>query len=247
MLPLALLLATLAQASAAPLTVSAAVSLTEALEEAAAAYRAAGGTPVVFNFGGSNTLARQIVNGAPVDVFISADEAQMEVVEKADLVAAGTRAAVVTNRLVLVVDSRSPVKAVTDLACGRGPPDRDRGSRGGASRRLCASVSRANRPVGAPGAEGRARGERAGGIDGGTEWQRRCGVRLRDRRPYRPRAASRGDHHRPARAPHRLSGRRGQDDASARGGGEIPRVPPDPAGPRPSSSGTDSCPSTDAR
>src|SRR4029453_7689223 len=114
MLPL-VLVAALAQASAPPLTVSAAVSLTEALEEAATAYRAAGGTPVIFNFGGSNTLARQIVNGAPADVFISADEMQMDVVDKAGLVAAGTRAPIVANRLVLVVDSRSPVKAVTDL------------------------------------------------------------------------------------------------------------------------------------
>jgi molybdate transport system substrate-binding protein len=101
--------------SSSPLTVSAAISLSEALEAVAAAYRVAGGTPVVFNFGGSNALARQIVNGAPVDVFISADEAQMEVVEKADLVRAGTRVPVVANRLVLVVDSRSRVKAVTDL------------------------------------------------------------------------------------------------------------------------------------
>jgi molybdate transport system substrate-binding protein len=115
MLPLALVLAALGQASAPPVTVSAAISLTEVLEEAAAAYRVVGGTPVVFNFGGSNALARQIVNGAPVDVFISADEAQMELLEKADLVVAGTRAPVVGNRLVLVVDSRSRVKAVTDL------------------------------------------------------------------------------------------------------------------------------------
>jgi len=115
MLPLVFLAITLAQVTVAPLTVSAAISLTEALEEAAAAYRVAGGTAVVFNFGGSNALARQIVNGAPVDVFISADEAQMEVVEKADLVVAGTRVSVAGNRLVLVVDSRSPVKAVTDL------------------------------------------------------------------------------------------------------------------------------------
>ena len=114
MVPLLLLLATVAQSSS-PLTVSAAISLSEALEAVAAAYRVAGGTPVVFNFGGSNALARQIVNGTPVDVFISADEAQMEVVEKADLVRAGTRVPVVANRLVLVVDSRSRVKAVTDL------------------------------------------------------------------------------------------------------------------------------------
>jgi molybdate transport system substrate-binding protein len=105
----------LAQGSGPPLTVSAAVSLTEALEEAATAYRAAGGTAVIFNFGGSNTLARQILNGAPADVFISADEAQMDVVEKAELVVAGTRAAIVTNSLVLVADPRSPVTAVTDL------------------------------------------------------------------------------------------------------------------------------------
>lgn len=107
--------AVLAHGGAPPLTVSAAVSLTEALEEAAAAYRAAGGAPVVFNFGGSNALARQIVNGAPVDVFISADEAQMAVVEKADLVAGGARVPLVVNRLVLLVDSRSQVKAVSDL------------------------------------------------------------------------------------------------------------------------------------
>ena len=110
-----LLLATLAQSSA-PLTVSAAISLTEALEEAAVAYRAAGGTAVVFNFGGSNALARQILNGAPADIFISADASQMDVVEKAALAVAGTRTAIVTNRLVLVADSRGPVKAVTDLA-----------------------------------------------------------------------------------------------------------------------------------
>ena len=115
MLPLVVLAVTLAQGSGPSLTVSAAISLTEALEEAATAYRAAGGMAVVFNFGGSNTIARQIVNGAPADVFISADEAQMNVVEKAELVAAGTRAAVVTNQLVLVADSRSPVKAVADL------------------------------------------------------------------------------------------------------------------------------------
>ena len=77
-LALAAALALAAQGdSTAPLTISAAISLTEVLEEIAKEYRAAGGGPVVFNFGGSNTLARQIVSGAPVDVFISADSAQM--------------------------------------------------------------------------------------------------------------------------------------------------------------------------
>ena len=61
------------------LTVSAAISLTESLEEVARGYQAAGQGPVRFNFGGSNMLARQIVNGAPVDLFISADASQMDV------------------------------------------------------------------------------------------------------------------------------------------------------------------------
>jgi len=57
-----------------PLTVSAAVSLTDALTAIAADYAGAGLGTVRFNFAASNVLARQIVNGAPVDVFISADD-----------------------------------------------------------------------------------------------------------------------------------------------------------------------------
>src|SRR5262245_26065652 len=85
----------------APLLVSAATSLTDALEEVARAYAAAGGGSVRFNFAGSNTLARQIVNGAPSDVFISADEAQMDVVQKAGSVVTGWRIDLVSNRLVV--------------------------------------------------------------------------------------------------------------------------------------------------
>jgi molybdate transport system substrate-binding protein len=109
------LIAGLLQSSPAAITVSAAVSLTEALEEVAAAFGAAGGARVVFNSGGSNVLARQIVNGAPVDVFVSADDMQMDVVEKAGLVAEGTRVPIVANRLVLVVDAGSAVTSVADL------------------------------------------------------------------------------------------------------------------------------------
>ena len=56
-----------------PVTVSAAISLSDCLEEISRAYSDQGGAPVRFNFAGSNVLSRQIVNGAPVDVFISAD------------------------------------------------------------------------------------------------------------------------------------------------------------------------------
>ena len=100
------------------LIVSAAVSMTEALEEVAAAYRTAGGGPVTFNFGGSNVLARQIVTGAPVDVFISADEMQMDVVDRAGMIASGSRHPIVTNQLVVVEDAGQPrrIQAVADLA-----------------------------------------------------------------------------------------------------------------------------------
>ena len=74
----ALLLAGLVvQGRDAPVLVSAAISLTDALSEVAAAYRSSGGSEVRFNFAGSNVLARQIANGAPADLFISADGAQM--------------------------------------------------------------------------------------------------------------------------------------------------------------------------
>src|SRR4051812_9712325 len=91
--------------------------MTEALEDVASAYRSSGGGPVVFNVAGSNTLARQIVSGAPVDVFVSADDAQMDVVERAGLIAPGTRVAVAGNQLVIVVPREGrTVTSVKDLA-----------------------------------------------------------------------------------------------------------------------------------
>ena len=80
---LCVVLAVLGSTGEGALTVSAAISLTDSLEAVARAYNAAGGGAVRFNFAGSNTLARQLVNGAPADVFISADEAQMDVAERA--------------------------------------------------------------------------------------------------------------------------------------------------------------------
>ena len=111
----AALLALALQGAAPPLTISAAVSLTEALEDVAAAYRASGGVPVNFNFAGSNVLARQIVNGAPVDVFVSADETQMEVVARAGMVVEGSRVDVASNTLVLVADARTSLRTLADL------------------------------------------------------------------------------------------------------------------------------------
>jgi molybdate transport system substrate-binding protein len=101
---------------APPITVSAAISLTDVMEDLGRAYTAAGGGPVRFNFAGSNVLARQIAIGAPVDLFISADAAQMRVVEEAGRVV-GTTVEVVGNRLAVVSATPDPgVRDVRDLA-----------------------------------------------------------------------------------------------------------------------------------
>jgi molybdate transport system substrate-binding protein len=108
MLPRALALAFAAfLAAPAPgtrpvLVVSAAISLSDVMDDLAKAYTAQGGGKVTFNFAGSNTLARQIVNGAPADVFISADEAQMDLVERAGAIAPGSRVDLVANQLAIV-------------------------------------------------------------------------------------------------------------------------------------------------
>jgi molybdate transport system substrate-binding protein len=84
------------------LTVSAAVSLSDVLEEIGEAYERTYHARVRFNLAGSNALARQIANGAPVDVFISADEAQMVHVERAGRIAPGSRFTVAANQLAVV-------------------------------------------------------------------------------------------------------------------------------------------------
>lgn len=87
-------------------TVSAAVSLTEVLQQVAAVYEKRTGERVVLNLGASNTLARQIAAGAGVDVFISADEAQMDAV--AAQIVPGSRKDILSNQLAIAIpDDRS--------------------------------------------------------------------------------------------------------------------------------------------
>jgi molybdate transport system substrate-binding protein len=88
------------------ITVSAAASLTDVLQQLAKLYEWQAGDRVVLNFGASNTLARQIDAGARVDVFISADEAQMDAV--AGHIIPGTRRDVLTNQLAIAVPDDRP-------------------------------------------------------------------------------------------------------------------------------------------
>jgi molybdate transport system substrate-binding protein len=125
MLRLSLLLTTLAAVgtpmSAQPrdLVVSVAVSVNDALEEIAGLYRAATGVTVALNTGGSNTLARQIVEGAKAGLFLSADEIQMDVVEKAGRIVPGTRARLLTNELAVIAPQSSTDFTLARLIDGR--------------------------------------------------------------------------------------------------------------------------------
>src|SRR5438045_9661775 len=86
-------------AIALAIQVHAAASLTDVMREIGAAFQRRTGIAVAFNFAGSNTIARQIESGAPGDVFVSADEAQMDRV--AAFIVPGTPRDVVSNQLVI--------------------------------------------------------------------------------------------------------------------------------------------------
>jgi molybdate transport system substrate-binding protein len=110
-----LILLAASTAGAETVTVFAAASLTEAFRTIGKDFEAAHpGTKVEFNFAGSSTLARQIVEGAPADVFASADEENMQkAVDGGDV--AGTPQTFARNRLAIIVPKGNP-KHVTGLA-----------------------------------------------------------------------------------------------------------------------------------
>lgn len=99
-------------------TVFAAASLSDALTAVASDYGAAGGDKIVLNLGASSALARQIKEGAPADVFFSADSAKMDDLARAGRIVPDTRSDLLSNTLVLVVNARdgAPVAAPGDLA-----------------------------------------------------------------------------------------------------------------------------------
>jgi molybdate transport system substrate-binding protein len=97
--------------------VFAAVSLADALTEIGKAWEAASGHHPVFNFAASSDLARQIVAGAPADVFFSADSAQMGLLVRQGLARAADTSDLISNTLVVIVPASSGarVTAARDL------------------------------------------------------------------------------------------------------------------------------------
>jgi molybdate transport system substrate-binding protein len=99
-----------ADADPAPITVFAAASLTNVLQELGDGYTKQTSIPVRFSFAASSALARQIENGAPADVFFSADLEWMDYLQARNLIQRDTRHDVLGNRLVLIAPADSQVK-----------------------------------------------------------------------------------------------------------------------------------------
>ena len=96
----------------APLTVVAAASLKEGLDAAAAAWTTRSGQRVVVSYAASSALARQIEQGAPADVFVSADLEWMDYLATRKRIDASSRANLVGNRLVVIAPATSTLQRV---------------------------------------------------------------------------------------------------------------------------------------
>jgi len=114
-----LLTGTHARAGDDTLTVFAAASMTDAITEVAKAFTAAGGAEVKLAFGSSSNLAKQIENGGPADIFISADRNWMDYLDDRDLIDDGSRSDLAGNALVLIVPKQSTLRiGLASLASG---------------------------------------------------------------------------------------------------------------------------------
>lgn len=102
---------------ASDITVCAAASLREALNEIGPDFEKNGGIKLTFNFGASGALQKQIEEGAPADLFISAGKKQMDALEEKALIHKETRKDLLGNRLVLIIpkEYRDKIKTVSDL------------------------------------------------------------------------------------------------------------------------------------
>ncbi|KMJ45281.1 molybdate transporter [Xenorhabdus khoisanae] len=93
-------------------TVFAAASLTNALDDIAAQYKKEKQGDIVASYASSSTLARQIEQGAPADIFISADQQWMNYVSGKQLIAEDTRHTLLGNQLVLIAPKESKLEKI---------------------------------------------------------------------------------------------------------------------------------------
>lgn len=103
---------------AGEITVSAAISLKDVFQEIGKLFtKSRPGMNVIFNFGASGDLARQIEGGAPVDAYAAASQKDMEEIDGKGLIIPDSRADFASNSIVLVKPSNSavPLKSLSDL------------------------------------------------------------------------------------------------------------------------------------
>lgn len=101
-----------ASAAAADTTVYAAASTTNAMSDVISAFTEATTTAVTPSYASSSTLAKQIEQGAPAEVFVSANPKWMTYLGEAGLIVDGTRTDLLGNTLVLIAPADSPVETV---------------------------------------------------------------------------------------------------------------------------------------
>ncbi len=110
------------------LTVFAAASLTDALRDLGRQWEARGNPAARFSFAASSALARQIEQGAPADLFMSADEPWADYLQGRNLLAEGTRTSPLGNALVLIAPANAArpleMTRATDIAALLGPNGR---------------------------------------------------------------------------------------------------------------------------
>ena len=92
-----------------PVTVFAAASLTNVLNDLGQEFTKSTGVPVRFSFAASSILARQIEAGAGADLYVSADQAWMDYLDQRGLIRRSTRHNLLSNRLALIAPADSSV------------------------------------------------------------------------------------------------------------------------------------------
>lgn len=105
----------------APVVIMAAASLTNAMEALVPMVQARVGVPVTVSFAASSALAKQIENDAPADLFLSADLAWMDYLEKRSLIRSDSRVNLLGNELVLIAPLDSPVTLTLAPGVDLGP------------------------------------------------------------------------------------------------------------------------------
>ena len=172
-------------ARAQEVTLSVAISMKDAVEELGRGFAARHpGVQLRYNFGSSGELQKQIEAGAPIDLFVSAAQRQMDELDQKGLIVRDTRRVFARNVLTVIkpADSRLDLAKPAGPARRPGRPDRDRQPEDGAGGPVRGGEPARPRALGPSPAEARPRRERPPGARVRGAGRGRRWLRLHDRR-----------------------------------------------------------------